>query len=189
MAALRRLAAVFLLVSLPVAAANRCALPGGRILYTDESCESVGGKLDRAMKSEISVVPLPPAPAQRAGKKAAARKSEPRRLPGGMPVLGFCYDPKDAREEMVHSEVEAAIRNAVALWNAGCQVHFDFIGSCEAAERYEKQVDFRVRWVSFPASMQIREGAPYRDHAIAAASIAFGIGLNRDIAVHKFARQ
>jgi hypothetical protein len=106
-----------------------------------------------------------------------------------MPVLAFCYDPKDAREEMVHGEVEAAIRNAVALWNAGCQVYFDFVGPCEAAERYEKQVDFRVRWVSFPAAMQIGEGQPYRDHAIAAASIGFGIGLNRDIAVHKFARQ
>lgn len=191
MSALRRAAAFVLLTAFAAGtgAMNRCVLPSGRIAYTDATCESLGGRLDREVKDEISVVPLPataPAAKARAGK--AATKAGPRRLPGGMPVLAFCYDPKDAREEMVHSEVEAAIRNAVTLWNAGCQVHFDFIGSCEAAERYEKQVDFRIRWVSFPAAMQIREGQPYREHAIAAASINFGIGLNRDIAAHKFAR-
>ena len=190
---MQRLAALALLsaLALPALAMNRCITPKGGVIYTDESCESQGARPDRAVKGQISVVPLPPESQPPAAKKAAAgkKKPEPRRLASGMPVLAFCYDPNGARAEVRHAEVESAIRNAVSLWNTGCRVRFEFLGPCEAAARYEHQVDFRVRWVSFPDSMQIREGQPYREHAIAAANISFGIGLNRDIAEHKFARQ
>src|SRR5262245_11751276 len=131
---MQRLAALAILslLALPALAMNRCVTPSGGVIYTDESCESRGARLDRAVKGEISVVPLPSAaePAQ-AGRKGAAKKNEVRRTQGGMPILGFCYDPKGARPEVPHDLVQDAIRNAVSLWNAGCRVRFEFLGPCE----------------------------------------------------------
>src|SRR5690349_5602743 len=110
MSALRPAAVAFLLLSLHCEAANRCRLADGRILYTDAGCDSVGGKLDRAMKNEISVVPLPsegkpearkPVPA----RATAAASGAPFRKAPNSPVLTVCYDAANARTGIGVGEV------------------------------------------------------------------------------------
>jgi len=167
-------------------AVNRCVLPSGRILYTEESCESVGGKIDRPMRNEISVVPNS-APV-RAGmieekSAAASRYGGARRTPSGAPIITLCYDPENIRREVTHPEVESALHAAVSMWNQGCRVSFNYVGMCGA----DRPAEMRVRWVAFDAKMQF-EGKAHRDHAIAAASPRFGIGLNREIDSAAFVR-
>src|SRR6185295_11112021 len=117
-----RLAALAALMTFATlaSAVNRCALPSGRILYTEESCESLGGKIDRPMRNEISVVPNS-APV-RAGmieekSAAASRYGGARRSPSGAPIITLCYDPENIRREVTHPEVESALHAAVSMWN------------------------------------------------------------------------
>ena len=77
MSALARTVALCLLTlgALPVLAANRCVMPNGRIVYTDAPCESIGGRLERAVSREISVVPPQPGAEVRPSKAAPAREA------------------------------------------------------------------------------------------------------------------
>ena len=183
-----RLAALAALMTFAAlaAAANRCVLPSGRILYTDESCESVGGKLDRAMRNEISV--MPNSTPVRAGmieekSHAATRYGGAKRTPSGAPIITLCYEPANIRKEVTHPQVEAALHAAASMWNQGCRVSFNYLGVCGAGH----QAELSVRWVAFDAKMQF-EGKSHRDHAIAAASPRYGIGLNREIDGTAFVR-
>src|SRR5262245_58791591 len=120
MSPLRQLAALVIL-SLSVSAAlamNRCVTPAGGVIYTDEKCESMGARSDRAVKDGMSVVPLPPVAAPRNAAVAKGKK-EQARTRSGWPILATCYDPKDRRAEVTDAEIEESIRNAMALWNAG----------------------------------------------------------------------
>jgi len=154
-------------------------LPSGRILYTDESCESVGGKLDRPMRNEISVVPNPaPVRAWMIEEKAqaASRNGGARRTPSGAPIISLCYEPENIRREVTPPEVEAALHAAVSMWNQGCRVSFQLCrrvrrrppgGPARALGRFRRQDAIR------------RQGAPRpRDRR---RESRFGIGLNREI--------
>jgi hypothetical protein len=198
MSALRRIAlfSVAALCSLPAAAVNRCVLPNGHVVYTDATCESLGGRLDRAVSREISVVPPQPGAAPQAPKGAPARQAPDAARPGpafqkaaNAPVMRVCYDPQDARKEVTQPEVEAAIREAIALWNAGCNLTYEFVGSCPLNNQIpERPIDYKVWWASWDDTMQ-SEGKTFRDHAIAAASPRIGVALNRDVESAAFQRQ
>ena len=199
MSALRRLA-LFLVAAvcaLPAAAVNRCVLPTGRIVYTDATCESLGAKRDRELNREIQVVPPQPGSEFRAPKGApAARQAPEAPRPGpafqkaaNAPVMRVCYDHQDARKEVTQPEVEAAIRGAIALWNAGCNLTYEFVGSCPLNNQIpERPIDYKVWWASWDDTMQ-SEGKTFRDHAIAAASPRIGVALNRDVESAAFQRQ
>ena len=178
-------------------AQNRCILPGGRIVYTDTSCESIGGKADRPVKNELSVVPLPgegrsgaskPVPA----RSAAASPGAPFRKAPNAPVLTVCYDPANARQGIGVGEVESAIRGAVALWNAGCNVNYEYLGVCpDSTARDQRAIDYKVWWASWDDSLRVSGDASktVREHAIAAASPSVGVALNRDVDAVAFQRQ
>src|SRR6185295_8058098 len=177
MSAAARLAALSLFTYAALAPAmNRCVLPSGRILYTDESCESVGGRADRPVKNELSVVPLPTEAPPAREAAASADKAGPRRTSLGFPILSVCYDPADARPEVGHGELEDVIRGSLRAWNLGCRVSFEYVGFCLARRR----ADVRVVWKKYGDITF--EGKALRDHAIAAANPAAGIvGINREI--------
>ena len=194
---LRQVAAVLLLIAfLPEAAAvNRCVLASGRIVYTDATCESVGGRLEREVKNEISVVPLPSTAAQ-PRKPAASTPARPAGAPfrkaANSPVLTVCYDPKDARAGIGAPEVENAIRAGIALWNAGCNVNYEYLGVCtDSTARDQRAIDYKVWWASWDDSLRVAGDASktVREHAIAAASPSVGVALNRDIDAAAFQRQ
>jgi hypothetical protein len=183
--------AVFLLLAAHIApglAANRCVTPSGRVLYTDESCESVGARRERDVKEMLQVVPpqAGPAAAPRAAPptRDAAPATKVFRKAANSPVLTFCYDARDARAEVGTAQIESAIRAAASLWNAGCNVNYEFLGACAAeAGRADRVVDYRVWWASWDDTLKSREtDRSFREHAIAAASPQIGIALNRDIA-------
>ncbi|HUQ25807.1 MAG TPA: matrixin family metalloprotease [Burkholderiales bacterium] len=194
---LRRVAAAFLLIAfLPqAAAANRCVLPSGRIVYTDASCDSIGGKRDREVKDGISVVPLPSTATQ--PRKPAASTPErsagaPFRKAANSPILTVCYDPKDARTGIGAPEVENAIRAGIALWNAGCNVNYEYLGVCaDSTARDQRAIDYKVWWASWDDSLRVAGDASktVREHAIAAASPSVGVALNRDVDAAAFQRQ
>lgn len=184
--------------ALAAPAANRCVTPSGRVVYTDATCESIGAKLEREVTREISVVPLPPAAAPPGAKAraAAARETQPPGRPfqksPDSPVLTVCYEPANQRKEVSKDEVEAAIRAAVALWNAGCNVTYEFLGTCAADPgRHDRAIDYRVWWASWDDSLRVRGDASktVREHAIAAASPRVGVALNRDVEAAAFLRQ
>lgn len=142
----------------------------------------------------LQVVPPQDAPAARAPASRAAKEAaggNPFRKASNSPVLTFCYDPKDARSEVGAAEIESAIRAATALWNSGCNVNFEFLGTCAAdAGRQDRLIDYRVWWASWDDTMRSRDGnRSFREHAIAAASPQIGIALNRDIEVAAFVAQ
>lgn len=194
---LRQVAAAFLLIAfLPQGvAANRCLLPSGRVVYTDASCESAGGKLDREVKDGISVVPLPPsamAPRKPAATALARSAGAPFRKAPDSPILTVCYDPKDARAGIGAGEVESAIRAGIALWNAGCNVSYEFLGVCvDSTARDQRAIDYKVWWASWDDSLRVSGDASksVREHAIAAASPSVGVALNRDVDAAAFQRQ
>ena len=174
------------LCALPAAAVNRCVTPAGRVIYTNDPCESVGGRLERQVSKEISIVPLPSAKAPQGARPAPAaeapRPGAPFQKSPDAPVLTVCYEHKDARSDVTREQAEAAIRDAVALWNAGCNVTFEFLGSCAADPgRGDRPIDYRVWWASWDDTLR-SEGRTFRDHAIAAASPRIGVALNRDVA-------
>jgi hypothetical protein len=178
--------AVFMAFASLATAANRCVLPSGRISYTDESCESIGGKVDRPMRNEISVVPN--SSPVRAGmidekSRSATRYGGAKRTPTGAPIITLCYEPANIRKEVTHPQVEATLYASASAWNQGCRVSFSYLGVCGA----NNQAELSVRWVAFEAKMQF-EGKSHRDHAIAAASPLYGIGLNREIDGAAFVR-
>jgi hypothetical protein len=188
----RALVASVLLLALDAAAANRCALPTGRIIYTDASCESIGGKVDRAVKNELSVVPLPSTKAESRKPSAATSTGAAFRKAPNSPVLTVCYDPANARTGIGAADVESTIRSAIGLWNAGCNVNYEYLGACtDNTARDERMLDYKVWWASWDDSLRIAgDGSkPVREHAIAAASPSVGVALNRDIDAAAFQRQ
>ena len=190
-------AAALALLSLEAAAANRCILPGGRITYTDATCESIGGKLDRPMKNEISVVPLPAETTRQSRKpaassSAAANAGAPFRKSRDAPVLTVCYDPANARKDIASGEVDSTIRGAIALWNAGCNVNYEYLGICtDSTARDQRTMDYKVWWASWDDSLRIAGDVSktFRDHTIAAASPRIGVALNLDVDAAAFHRQ
>lgn len=179
-------------------AVNRCVTPQGRIIYTEQPCESMGARRDREVRQDgISVIaPLPVKPAPRTGAEAGATADPPepraptrvfRKSPRA-PNLTVCYDPKDARRGVEPREIEAAVRRAFALWNAGCNVSYEFVGTCPADDatwRPGRLIDYKVWWDSWDDSLTITNDprSTYRDNAIAAASQYIGVALNRDLFV------
>jgi hypothetical protein len=189
--------ALLLLAALDATAANRCILAGGRVVYTDASCESIGGKADRPVRNELSVVPLPgeakpgaSKPVSR-GSSVATPGAQFRKAPNA-PVLTVCYDPANARQGIGVGEVESAIRGAVALWNAGCNVNYEYLGVCaDSTARDQRPIDYKVWWASWDDSLRVAGDASktVREHAIAAASPSVGVALNRDVEGAAFQRQ
>jgi hypothetical protein len=185
-----RYLAAFLLLAAYIApglAANRCITPSGRVLYTDEPCESVGARRERDVKEMLQVVPPQAGPAAAplaspAAKGAAPAKQAFRKAPNS-PVLTFCYDARDARGEVGSAQIEGAIRAAAALWNAGCNVNYEFLGACAAdAGRQDRAIDYRVWWASWDDTLRTPDSnRTFREHAVAAASPHIGIALNRDM--------
>jgi len=188
------LAAAF--CALPAAAVNRCVLPDGHVVYTDAACDSIGGKLDREVGRGISVVPVQPGAEARPSKSKAARATPeaprpdaPFQKAANAPQLRVCYDERDARKEVTREQVEAAIREGITLWNTGCNVTYEFVGTCPANDRIpDRPIDYKVWWASWDDTMR-SEGKTFRDHAIAAASPRIGVALNRDVDSAAFQRQ
>jgi hypothetical protein len=192
---LRTLASSALIVlgAAEATAANRCVLPTGRIIYTDASCESIGGKLDRPMKNEISVVPLPSeARKSKTPSKAGEAAAASFRKAANAPLLTICYDPANSRKEIDAAEVESAIRAAIGLWNAGCNVNYEFLGRCvDSTARDQRPIDYKVWWASWDDSLRVAgDGSKtFREHTIAAASPRMGVALNREVDAGAFQRQ
>ena len=177
----------------PAAAMNRCITPEGRIVYTDSRCESVGAKPHGQVRGSISVVPsqnpeappraepAPAAPFERNVRPAVFRKSP------NAPTLKVCYDPKDARADASLRDLESAIRDALAQWNAGCNINYEYLGVCpaDAGLWQRNRADYKVYWESWDNSLTITEKpeALAREHAVAMASTEIGVSLNRDVSV------
>jgi hypothetical protein len=182
----------------PSLAANRCVSPSGKISYTDEPCSTVGAKHTRAVSADgISVVPTQPgaapkwtSPQQPALAKppvaggALAKPATPFRKAPNAPVIAVCYDPRNARTDVSRGDIESAIGNAVAHWNSGCNVRYEYLGACvEDSGRHNRVVDYRVHWTSWDDSSRVSSDATKsrREHTLAAASPSLGVALNRDI--------
>ena len=178
--------------ALPAAAMNRCVTPEGRMIYTDSPCDSVGAKPHGQVKGSISVVPAP-GPNAAPRREDAAPRFEPNvrqavfRKAANAPMLSVCYDPKDARAEVSAREVESAIRDAFSLWNAGCNINYQYLGICPAdADLWQRtRADYKVYWSSWDNSLTIADepGALAREHAVAMAGTGIGVSLNRDASV------
>ena len=176
-----------LLAAAPAWAMNRCVTPQGRVLYTEEKCESLGARHEREVRQDgISVV----APVPMKGSTASKEQEAPRagrtfvKSPRS-PNLTVCYDAKDARTGVSSGEVESAIQRAFQMWNAGCNVTYEYVGLCPAdgaAWRAGRLIDYKVWWASWDDSLKSGDRT-YRDHAIAAASPTIGVALNRDLPV------
>jgi hypothetical protein len=174
-------------------------MPTGTVLYTEERCEAIGGRLDRRVKDTISVVPAPPPAASPKDAKKDREKARPaaasaakvfQKAPNA-PVLLLCYDPKDGRSDVPDAEVSSAIAAAAAAWSAGCNVTFEFSGSCPVEiGRHDRPIDYRVEWAAWDDTLRLvgDNAKTYREHAIAAASPRMGVSLNRLIDGRVFAR-
>jgi Domain of unknown function (DUF4124) len=173
-------------------AQNRCVAPSGRITYSDAPCATVGARLERQVREGISVSPALPRAAPAAvppsivGTPDTPPKRPFRKSPAS-PVLTVCYDPQDARADVSRENVEAAIVNALSLWNAGCNITYQYAGICapnDGTWRRERP-DYKVWWDSWDDSLTITDDprSTAREHAIAAASPTIGVVLNRDIPV------
>jgi len=187
--------ALLLAVAAPGWSANRCVTPQGRIIYTEQSCQSIGARHDREVKQDgISVIaPMPVKPAPQRAEPSAPAEAREARLPARIfrkspraPNLAVCYDPKDARRGVEQRDVEAAMRRAFTLWNAGCNVSYEFIGTCPPQDgtwRPGRLIDYRVWWASWDDSLTVTSDpkSTFRDHALAAANTEIGVALNRDL--------
>ena len=172
------------------AALNRCLTPQGRIIYTDSRCEFVGATPHGSVRESLSVVPPQSlAPAQ----KSAASRAEPNVRPAvfrkspNAPRITICYDARNARADVPMRQMESAIEASLAQWNAGCNVNYQYVGPCPADEGawQRERPDYRVAWAHWDDSLMFHAPSQSlaRDHAIARASPATGVELNRDLAV------
>lgn len=166
---------------------NRCITAQGRVLYTEEKCESLGARHEREVRQDgVSVVA--PVPMKGSTATPADRKAPPGRIfvkSPRAPNLTVCYDAKDARTGVSSGEVESAIQRAFQMWNTGCNVTYEYVGLCPAdgaAWRAGRLIDYKVWWASWDDSLRSGDRT-YRDHAIAAASPTIGVALNRDLPV------
>jgi hypothetical protein len=178
--------------ALPAVAMNRCITAEGRIVYTDNRCESVGAKPHGQVRGSISVVPADKPEAPRAAEPAppAERNVRPsvfRKSPKA-PTLTVCYDPKDARADAPLREMELAIRDAFAQWNAGCNINYEYLGVCpaDAGLWQRNRADYKVYWEHWDNSLTMADDKPdelAREHAVAMANPVIGVSLNRDASV------
>jgi hypothetical protein len=188
----------------PAVAMNRCITPEGRTVYTDDRCEAVGAKPHGQVRGSISVVPgqTPEAPRAAPAPKPEAPRAEParpferneraavfRKSPNA-PVLKVCYDSKDARADTSVRDMEAAVRDGLAQWNAGCNINYEYLGVCpaDAGLWQRNQADYKVYWETWDNSLTIsdkpdRPERLAREHAIAMANPVIGVSLNRDMSV------
>lgn len=183
--------------ALPAAAMNRCITPEGRIIYTDNRCEALGAKPHGQVRGSISVVPTPaqsadpsrtepqptdPAPRFERNVRPAVFRKSPQ-----APTVKVCYDPRNARADVPVRDVEAAIRDAFALWNAGCNINYEYLGVCPAdPDSWQRsRPDYQVHWSSWDNSLTVSQNseALAREHAIAMAGTTLGVSLNRDVSV------
>jgi hypothetical protein len=157
----------------------------------------MGAKMQGEVANTLSVVPgtrpVPPVGGAKpaAMKDAQAPKKIFRKSPNS-PLLSVCYDPKDARGDVSQRDVESAVSSAVLLWNAGCNVNYQFMGTCPTEiDRTARPIDYKVWWASWDDSLKMdTDGvSTAREHAIAAASPKIGVSLNRTIDGTKFLRQ
>lgn len=182
--------------TLPATAMNRCITPEGRIVYTDNPCQALGAKPHGQVRGSISVVPGPaqnaepsraePPPAEAPRFERNTRPAVFRKSPKA-PTLKVCYDPRGARADVPVRDVEAAIRDAFALWNAGCNITYEYLGVCPAdPDAWQRnRADYQVYWSSWDSSLTVsqRSEALAREHAIAMAGTTVGVSLNRDVSV------
>ena len=165
---------------------NRCVTPQGRVFYTEEKCASLGARHEREVRPDgISVITPVPIKGMKAPEKEASRPVRTFVKSARAPNLTVCYDAKDARAGVSPSEVESTIQRAFQMWNAGCNVNYEYVGLCPAdgaAWRAGRLIDYKVWWASWDDSLKSGERT-YRDHAIAAASPQIGVALNRDLPV------
>jgi len=185
-------------VSVPAWAVNRCVTAQGRVVYTDAPCDAVGARREREVSGgTMSIAPALQAPAPAEEPKGPAPASpkpaaKPFEKAANAPVLTVCYEAKDARDDVTQGDVESAIRAAVAAWNAGCNVNYEYLGVCATdIGRHDRAIDYRVWWATWDNTMRIRErnDALASEHAIAAASPRIGVSLNRTIHSQAFLRQ
>jgi hypothetical protein len=178
--------------ALPAAAMNRCITPEGRIIYTDSRCESLGAKPHGQVRNSLSVVPSP-------AQKAPPSRADPAprfernvrplvfRKSAKAPTLTVCYDPKNARADVSVRDMESAIRAALALWNAGCNINYEYLGVCPAdPDLWQRtRADYQVYWSNWDNSLTLpgEPAALAREHAIAMAGTGIGVSLNRDASV------
>jgi hypothetical protein len=174
----------------PVAAMNRCLTPQGRIIYTDSRCEFVGAQPHGSVRESLSVVPpqsrQPPqnsvSPPADPNVRAAVFRKSPH-----APRLSICYDARNARADVPVRQMESAIEESLSQWNRGCNVNYQYRGPCPADEGawQRERADYRVAWAYWDDSLMLHAPSQSlaRDHAIARASPAIGVELNRDIAV------
>jgi hypothetical protein len=149
------------------------------------------------VRDAINVVPAAPkpsAPKPSAARATSAADEEPpaprtvfRKSPKA-PTLAVCYQPKDARAGIAFEAVESAIRQAFSLWNAGCNINYEFAGQCPPDDGTWRRnpADYKVWWDSWDNSLTLGDDDPQslaRDHAIAMASPWIGVSLNRDMSV------
>jgi hypothetical protein len=172
--------------ALPAVAMNRCITPEGRIVYTDNRCESVGAKPHGQVKGSISVVPADKPEAPRAGPAPSfepnVRPPVFRKSPKA-PTLTVCYDPKDARANTSLRDMESAIRDAFAQWNAGCNINYEYLGVCpaDAGLWQRNRADYKVYWEYWDNSLTMDKPEELaREHAVAMATPEIGVSLNRD---------
>lgn len=181
---------LLLLCAPPAAAMNRCLTPDGRVIYTDSRCDFVGARPHGSVRESLSVVP----PQSRQPMQNAAEPPAERNVRAGVfrksaqaPRLTICYDARNARADASVQQMESAIQASAAQWNAGCNVNYQYVGQCPADEGLwqRDRADYRVAWASWDESLvfDARIRGLARDHALARASPAIGVELNRDIGV------
>jgi hypothetical protein len=138
----------------------------------------------------VSSIGTAPTPSKGANAKPAAKNTKPANIfkkSPKSPILVVCYDPANARTDVSPGDIDAAIRSGIQLWNDGCNVNYEYLGTCAAeGSRHDRPVDYKVWWAAWDATMMGRGNGDVvhsaRDHAIAAASPRVGVALNRDIA-------
>jgi hypothetical protein len=176
----------------PAAATNRCITPAGRIVYTDSRCDTVGAQPHGEVKGAINVVPSPaqkpatPRARTAVDEEAPAPRAVFRKSPRA-PTLTVCYEPKDARGGTAPESVESAIRQAISLWNAGCNINYEYAGQCPPDDGTWRRnpADYKVWWDRWDNSLTLDDDSQTlaRDHAVAMASPWIGVSLNRDLSV------
>jgi hypothetical protein len=190
-ATVRTLLCLAAIWSLPAAAMNRCLTPEGRVIYTDSRCEFVGAQPHGSVRESLSVVPPQSRqPAQDSGilppADVSVRPAVFRKSPNA-PRLTICYDARNARADVPVRQMESAIEESLAQWNTGCNVNYRYVGPCPADEGawQRDRADYRVGWAHWDDSLMFHAPSQSfaRDHAIARASPAIGVELNRDMAV------
>jgi hypothetical protein len=141
----------------------RCTEADGKVTYSGKPCKETGNAgTERAIDF--------PAPPPRALAPPPRRAAAPAAVKRRVAAIRLFYDPADAPVEHSLRQMEALIRQAVALWSEGCAVELEYGGTAPyVAQGTPERVS--IRWSG--ALMYARH--PDND----AAGIA-GVGSLRD---------